>query len=321
METLPTIADEIERYLRTGDADPHFAAWPGGFMERARRAREELGDALVREVRRLAKGRSQRLLPQAESVALTRGKVEPMVCGLFPRAEREVVLATLERSVVFVTSANVESLLLDQDFDSSVWMLANLYLGSVGAPLLGEDAPRLVGLSEETTCYVSPEYFAEGDPFADFIVHEAAHVFHNCKRVTRRPARDADEGVAARHRVSEAGDLRVLVRGLLPRAGAREERDRETGAWGGVRSDRPDLRGTGGCRGGREHRGGGGERSQWLEGHPLAVCADESPPHGSPAAEGLLWGHRRSGSPALSPRSPRVSCDSVRDRWAGSDRE
>jgi hypothetical protein len=39
-------------------------------------------------------------------------------------------------------------------------------------------------LSEETTCYVSPEYFAEDDPFADFIVHEVAHIFHNCKRAT-----------------------------------------------------------------------------------------------------------------------------------------
>jgi len=44
--------------------------------------------------------------------------------------------------------------------------------------------PRIGGLSEETTCYVSPESFAENDPFADFIVHEVAHIFHNCKRAT-----------------------------------------------------------------------------------------------------------------------------------------
>jgi hypothetical protein len=50
------------------------------------------------------------------------------------------------------------------------------------AELLGKTAPHLVGLSEETTCYVSPEYFSQDDPFADFIVHEAAHIFHNCKR-------------------------------------------------------------------------------------------------------------------------------------------
>ena len=36
--------------------------------------------------------------------------------------------------------------------------------------------------SKETTCYVSLAYFDEEDPFADFVVHEAAHVFHNWKR-------------------------------------------------------------------------------------------------------------------------------------------
>lgn len=48
--------------------------------------------------------------------------------------------------------------------------------------MLGDGGPRLVGLSEETTCYVSPEYFYQDYPFDDFIVHEAAHIFHNCKR-------------------------------------------------------------------------------------------------------------------------------------------
>lgn len=185
-KSLPaTIADEVERYLRTGETDPHHAAWPGnGFMERANRAHEDLRGALVREVRRLAEGLSHEPLPQADTVALTRDKVEPMVRGLFPRIEQDQVLATLEKSVVFLTSANIEPLLLEHGYDSSAWTLANLYLASLGADLLGEEAPRLVGLSEETTCYVSPDYFAEDDPFADFIVHEAAHIFHNCKRAT-----------------------------------------------------------------------------------------------------------------------------------------
>ena len=183
-ETQPKIADEVERYLRTGQTDPHLAAWSGGFMERANRAHEDLRGALVREVRRLAKGCAHEVLPQADSVALTRGKVGPMVRGLFPRAEQDLVLATLEKSVIFLTSASIEPLLLEHGFDSSAWTLANLYLASLGADLLGEDAPRLVGLSEETTCFVSPEYVAEDDPFADFIVHEAAHIFHNCKRAT-----------------------------------------------------------------------------------------------------------------------------------------
>jgi hypothetical protein len=29
---------------------------------------------------------------------------------------------------------------------------------------------------------VTPRYFIEEDPYADFVVHEAAHVFHNWKR-------------------------------------------------------------------------------------------------------------------------------------------
>jgi hypothetical protein len=107
-----------------------------------------------------------------------------MVRGLFPRAEQEVVLGVLERSVVFLTTANIERVLLEHDNDRSAWDLANLYLASVGAALLGPDAQQLVGISEGTTCFVSAEYFEEGEPFADFVVHEAAHVFHNCKRKT-----------------------------------------------------------------------------------------------------------------------------------------
>jgi hypothetical protein len=55
---------------------------------------------------------------------------------------------------------------------------------AIGAEPLGEGAPAIVGLSEETTCFVSLEYFSESDPFADFVVHEMAHIFHNCKRDT-----------------------------------------------------------------------------------------------------------------------------------------
>jgi hypothetical protein len=183
-EAQSTINDEIERYLRTGGSDPLYAAWPGGFMERAGQAHDDLRGALVHAVRRLPGGRTHGPLPEADTVSLTRAKVEPMVRSLFPRVEQDAVLAVIERSVVFLTSANIEPLLLEQSFDSSAWTLANLYLASLGAELLGDDAPRLVGLSEETTCYVSPEYFAEDDPFADFIVHEVAHIFHNCKRAT-----------------------------------------------------------------------------------------------------------------------------------------
>ena len=57
-----------------------------------------------------------------------------------------------------------------------------LYLGSLGSKCLNGKPTYLVGLSQETTCYVSTDYFDDEDPFADFVVHEAAPVFHNCKR-------------------------------------------------------------------------------------------------------------------------------------------
>lgn len=184
VSNLPSIANEIERYLRTGDTDPWRDAWPGDIVERGGLGRAALRAALVQEVRRLAEGRSHEPVPDGIGVEFTRAKVEPMVRGLFPRVEQDVVLATLEKSVVYVTSETIEPILTNNSYDRSAWDLANLYLGSLGADLLGEEAPRIVGLSESTTCYVSPAYFAEDDPFADFVVHEAAHICHNCKRRT-----------------------------------------------------------------------------------------------------------------------------------------
>jgi hypothetical protein len=182
--TQPTIASEIERYLRTGDADMMGFPWPGDLPERGRRQHVDIRGALLEEVRRLAKGRTHEAVPENVGAPFTRAKVEPMVRGFFPKAEQDVVLATLEKSVVYVTSETIEPIILNHGWDRSAWDLANLYLLSVGAELLGPDAPRVVGISEETNCYVSPDYFAEDDPFADFVVHEAAHIFHNCKRRT-----------------------------------------------------------------------------------------------------------------------------------------
>jgi hypothetical protein len=180
----PTIAGEIERYLRTGEADMMGGSWSGDFVERGRRQHTDIRRALLDEVRRRAKGRTHEPVPGNVGPPFTRAKVEPMVRGLFPKAEQDVVLATLEKSVVYVTSETIEPIILKHGWDRSAWDLANLYLLSVGAELFGPDAPRVVGISEETTCYVSPDYFAEDDPFADFVVHEAAHIFHNSKRRT-----------------------------------------------------------------------------------------------------------------------------------------
>ena len=70
----------------------------------------------------------------------------------------------------------------------------------------GDDLLRLVGLLQRVE-----------DPFDDFVVHEAAHIFHNCKRRTVGLAQTPPARVAARHRVPKARDVRVRLRGLQPR--------------------------------------------------------------------------------------------------------
>jgi hypothetical protein len=49
-----------------------------------------------------------------------------------------------------------------------------MYLASLGAPSF--DGGHILGLSEETTCYVSLEYSTQKDPFADYVVHEVARI-------------------------------------------------------------------------------------------------------------------------------------------------
>ena len=105
-----------------------------------------------------------------------------MVRGLFPRGEHDAVMALVERSVVFLTPNTIEEVLRAAQWPRSAWNLANLYLGAIGADRLADDAPWVLGISEEARCFVSPAYFEEEDPFADFVVHEVAHIFHNCKR-------------------------------------------------------------------------------------------------------------------------------------------
>jgi hypothetical protein len=179
------IRSEIECYLRSGDTDPYAAAGPGDFLERHGRAHDDLRAALVAEVEARSRGKPAAAIEDEHKVAeLVRRKLEPMVAGLFPRAERGTVRGQLEGSFVFLTADRIRDVLLGVPWPRTAWDLANLYLASVGAELLGAHAPSIVGLSEGTTCFVSAEYFDHDEPFADFVVHEAAHVFHTCKRRT-----------------------------------------------------------------------------------------------------------------------------------------
>lgn len=179
-----TVKSEIRRFLRTGESDTMAFAWPGqSFCQRAQKAHRDLEDALIAEVARRARGKRVHALPAGfDPVPFTRAKVEPMVRGLFPEREWSTVLSTLERSVVFLLPGNIADVLRAEGFLHEAWVIANLYLGSVGARLLGDGAPDIVGMNLGTKCLVSAGYFEVDDRFADFVVHEAAHVFHNCKR-------------------------------------------------------------------------------------------------------------------------------------------
>jgi hypothetical protein len=177
--------EAIERYLRSGEYEHDHPEWPGqNIFERAKNGHADLLRALADEVKRRSQGRSHPSVPDLDLTSWTRRKLKPMVDGFFPHAERAAVLRLFDTSVVFLTRDNIEAVLLRQRWLRSAWHLANLYLSSVEANLLGPDALSLLGLSEETTCYVSTEYFVDRDRTEDFVIHEAAHVFHNCKRRT-----------------------------------------------------------------------------------------------------------------------------------------
>ncbi|MDR5796485.1 hypothetical protein QCE49_24170 [Caballeronia sp. LZ008] len=182
---MSSLDAQVARYLECGEYDGMFESWPGdNFVDVAQRATQHLKTALVKETLRLARGLSTKVSAPDDLPAWTYNKLSPMVCGLFPADERSIILNTLAHSVVFLTQDNVSAVLTQQTWLSTAWHLANMYLAGVGAPVLSHEATDIVGLSEETTCYVSMAYFEETEPFADFVVHEAAHVFHNCKRAT-----------------------------------------------------------------------------------------------------------------------------------------
>lgn len=183
-EVRQSVDQEVKRYLKTGEHEQNYSAWAShNLIECAREMNQILVDALVAEVLRRESGHRRHLLPEGFSpVTFARRKFMPMVNGLFPTRERQAILDLLEKSLVFLTHDNIEQVLRNETWKHTAWDLANLYLGSIGAQCLGGKPCRLVGLSQETTCYISMAYFEEDDPFADFVVHEAAHVFHNCKR-------------------------------------------------------------------------------------------------------------------------------------------
>lgn len=132
----PSIADEIERYLQTGQTDMMADAWPGDLMERGERSHDDLRGPLVLEVRRLTDRRTRHPLTDVDTAALTRSKIERMVRGLFPRAEQDLVLAAREKFVVFLSSVNIEDIMRGHDWEVCLGQREPLPCG-VGTKLLG----------------------------------------------------------------------------------------------------------------------------------------------------------------------------------------
>ncbi len=181
---LESADQAIERYLRSGDYDAGFRMWPGdNYIASAKYGDASLRKALISAVHcRTQKVTHPGAAAEMDVVAITQEKVAPMVKGLFPPHERDAIHEVLAHSVVVLSPATINEVLEQTPWLSTAWDLANLYLAGVDAELLAEDAPNLVGLSEGTTCYLSANYFDATGRFDDFLIHEVAHIFHNCKR-------------------------------------------------------------------------------------------------------------------------------------------
>lgn len=181
------IAEEIARYLATGSVDGDgWCLYPGqNFVEKTVARASVLRGALLQRVIELeAAGHAPPVPDEQLEKPFLWSKLRPMVEGLFAVDEQEHMLELVTDSVVFLTQDTVHRLLRELRWHSSAWKVATIWLDSINAPALSSSSPALLGFSEEARCYVSLRYFGdfEDDPFADYVVHEVAHLFHNNKR-------------------------------------------------------------------------------------------------------------------------------------------
>jgi len=183
MSEDPQKIDEIIRhYLETGeDTSRSELAYKPPFP---RPTKEELLVALSKAVKKKEQEHPiAKLPPDIDPSSLARSKAERIAKGFFSATERDPIQHLLEQSVVFLTANIIHQLIASSRWLRTAWRIANMYLDSIGAkPLAKDEIFQPVGLAEETTSYVSLKYFSEKDPFADYIAHEMAHLFHNWKR-------------------------------------------------------------------------------------------------------------------------------------------
>ena len=101
--------------------------------------------------------------------------MEPMVNGLFPAVERKSILKLLQASVVCVTDESVAGI-IEYESLGTAWTIASMYLRSHQAEPIAKDVDGILGLASETRSFISIEYFAETNPYCNYLVHECAHV-------------------------------------------------------------------------------------------------------------------------------------------------
>ena len=96
--------NETRRFIATGDYDMVFPAWPGRHaLERMHAGDAALRAALTDALRHRTKGLTlPSMPPDFDAGQFVLGKVRPMVCGLFPAKERQVMLDLFGKALVFV---------------------------------------------------------------------------------------------------------------------------------------------------------------------------------------------------------------------------
>ena len=174
------IPDEaIERFIATGEYDPHFPELQGDAI-----TRRDQGFAIFRNVlRRIVKWRSnaargpKQRLP-ADPLATIRARLTPMLDGLFDGAEAELLSTALPGRFCIVTAATFDAC-IERVSLRTAWDLANLLLDDIGAPPLADDTPSLDGLCEAGHAWVLPRAFSDDGAV---LVHEAAHLLHALER-------------------------------------------------------------------------------------------------------------------------------------------
>jgi len=94
---------EVARFLAKGEADPLGSVFPGNHaLERLVGYEQYLRKALIYEVRLREKGRRLNHVPPGFNPSVwTQRKVQPMITGLFPAAERQILIEMAARAIVF----------------------------------------------------------------------------------------------------------------------------------------------------------------------------------------------------------------------------